>query len=142
MPFSGQNSPFAPNENFFRKTINTSCMYLLVPFTVQNFKKKKKKKNYLEQIESYEYATFLSLIFALHEKFLKIIFLCFLAPFIEQNVKKMFRVDLKLREHVIFRTKIICLPPKITFSGSPLVNLVTFIHVYLRAKIQRQISIH
>ena len=130
MPLSGQNSPFAPNENFFRKTINTSCMYLLVPFTVQNFKKKKKKKKKKK------------ILGADLKLFSKIIFLYLLAPFIEQNVKKMFRVDLKLREHVIFRTKIICLPPKITFSGSPLVNLVTFIHVYLRAKIQRQISIH
>ena len=124
MPLSGQNSPFAPNEDFFRKTINTSCMYLLVPFAVQNFKKKKKKK----------------ILGADLKLFSKIIFLYLLAPFIEQNVKKMFRADLKLREHAIFRTKIICLPPKITFSESPLVNLVTFIHVYLRAKIQRQIK--
>ena len=39
MPFSGQNKPFAPNEIFFRKTINISFMYLLVLFIEQNFKK-------------------------------------------------------------------------------------------------------
>ena len=38
VPLSGQNDPFAPNENFFRKAINISFMYLLAPFTLQNFK--------------------------------------------------------------------------------------------------------
>ena len=39
MSFSGQNGPFAPNENFFTKTINISSMYFLAPFIEQNFKK-------------------------------------------------------------------------------------------------------
>ena len=37
--FRAQNSPFAQNENFFRKTINICSMYLSAPFIVQNFKK-------------------------------------------------------------------------------------------------------
>ena len=35
--FWTQNSPFAPNENFFRNTINIISMYLLAPCTEQNF---------------------------------------------------------------------------------------------------------
>ena len=38
VPFSYQNDTFAPNKNFFKKTINISSMYLLTPFIVQNFK--------------------------------------------------------------------------------------------------------
>ena len=37
--FSSQNSPFAPNQNFFRKTINISSTYLLASFIMQNLKK-------------------------------------------------------------------------------------------------------
>ena len=37
--FQAQNSPFAPNDNFFRKTSNMISMYLLIHFIVQNFKK-------------------------------------------------------------------------------------------------------
>ena len=37
--FWAQNHPLAPNENFFRKTINIIFMYLLAPFIVQKFKK-------------------------------------------------------------------------------------------------------
>ena len=37
--FLTQNNPFAPNENFFRKTTNIIFIYLLTPFTMLKFKK-------------------------------------------------------------------------------------------------------
>ena len=52
--FQAQNGPFVPNENLFRKTVNIISIYLLTPFSVQNFQKKP-----LEQIQSYEHAPFL-----------------------------------------------------------------------------------
>ena len=37
--FWSQIGPFGPNKNFLGKIINFIFIYLLAPFTVQNFKK-------------------------------------------------------------------------------------------------------
>ena len=37
--FRAQHCPFAPNEKFFRKTINMISLYILTPFIVQNLLK-------------------------------------------------------------------------------------------------------
>ena len=67
-----------------------------------------------------------------------------LAPFIVQNFKKVLKADPKLPERTIVRCKMAHLTQKIFFffSENPLVNLVAFIHVYLQAKNQSQMSIH
>ena len=65
-----------------------------------------------------------------------------LAPFIVQNFKKILRADPKLWGRTIFMPKTARLPGKRIFSENLLLNLVTFIYVYLYAKIQSQISIH
>ena len=53
MQFSGPNGPLAQNYNFFRKTVNSTFMYLLASFILQNFKK------FLELIQSYKNTSFL-----------------------------------------------------------------------------------
>ena len=75
-------------------------------------------------------------------KAINIIFMYLLTPFIKQNFKKILRADPKLSGCTIFRPKIAYLPQKIIFKENPLVHFVTFIHVYLYAKNQSQMSIH
>ena len=53
-----------------------------------------------------------------------------LAPFIMQNFKKS------------FKSKMVLLPQKLLFSENQLENLAVFIHVFLDAKDQSQMSIH
>ena len=95
-PFSGPKWPTCL-KYFFGKTINLIFMCLLVPFIMQNFKKKS-----LEWIQSYDDVSFSRQNgpFAPNENFFKktinVSFMCLLASFIVQNFKSILRVDLEL----------------------------------------------
>ena len=75
-------------------------------------------------------------------KIINIILIYLLAPFIVQNLKKILPADPELRGCAIFGPKIAHSPNENFFSENLLMSIVSFIHGYLHAKNQSQISIY
>ena len=132
--FRAQNGPFVLNKFFLVQTIIITFIYLLALFIVQNLKK------FLQQIQSYEDAPFLGPKWSICPKqiffwkIINIILIYLLAPFIVQNYKKILPADPELWGCAFFGPRI--------FSKNLLMSLVSFIHTYLHAKNQSQISIY
>ena len=83
----GPKQPICTKQNFLVQTIVITFIYLLALFIVQNFKK------FLQQIQNYHHAPFLSPKWSICPKqfFFWKLLLSFSAPFIGQNLKKFFQ---------------------------------------------------
>ena len=139
--FQAQNSPFAPNDNFFRKTSNMISMYLLIHFIVQNFKK-------ILRLDPNLWACTIfrpKMAHLPYMRFQKNHWYNFHVPLgyfhCAKLKKNILWANSKLWGCAIFGPKMAHLLRKVNFSENPLVKLVAIIHVYLHAKNQSHVSI-
>ena len=98
----GPKQPICTKQNFLVQTIVITFIYLLALFIVQNFKK------FLQQIQNYHHAPFLSPKWSICPKqfFFWKLLLSFSAPFIGQNLKKILPADPELQGCAIFGPKL------------------------------------
>ena len=131
--FRTQNDPLVLNKFFLVQTIIITFIYLLALFIAQNLKKK-----IIADPELWGCAIFGPKMVHLPQiffwKIINIILIYLLAPFIVQNYKKILPANPELWGCAFFGPRI--------FSKNLLMSLVSFIHTYLHAKNQSQISIY
>ena len=131
--FWAQNGPIVMNKILLVQIIIITFIYPRALFTMLNLKK------FLQRIQSYEDASFLGPKWSICAKqffFWKIInitLIYLLAPFIGQNFKKILPANFWAQNGPF--------PQMGIFFRNLLINLVSFIHVYLHAKNQSQILI-
>ena len=133
--FRVQNSPLVMNNFFLVQTITITFIYLLALFVVQNLKKKSYSGSRVMRMRHFwaQNGPFAPNKF--FWKIIKITLIYLLAPFIAQNFLKILLVDPGLWGCAIFG------PKMRIFSENLLMSLVSFIHAYLYAKNQTEISL-
>ena len=133
--FRVQNSPLVMNNFFLVQTITITFIYLLALFVVQNLKKKSYSGSRVMRMRHFwaQNGPFAPNKF--FWKIIKITLIYLLAPFIAQNFLKILLVDPGLWGCAISG------PKMRIFSENLLMSLVSFIHAYLYAKNQTEISL-